>query len=301
VDQAKKKVEEALEEKQALASVVKAPPPAPVVADKPWTSMSSDEKLTKASDEGYVWKEKANSTHGNHAWFNKDGEQVSGFGPKESYREKLDTINHGKGIVAPVPDISAVATGKWPISDDVERNLSSSYQTKMEKTNQAWANGLTLAEQKAVQSYTGSGYSELNAALRSGSLDSYQKERSGKINSAIDKAPTPPPPDLVWRGLSSHNAAALFADLKAGDTLTMKGFQSSSIKPKFAHEWASGTKMIFEIKPTKGAFVKLVSSHPHEQEYLLPHGKQYTVRGVTHVKFAGVGSKVRVLQLEMHD
>lgn len=297
VDQAKKKVEEGLEEEKALKSVVSAPKAVP---QKSWSEMSSDEKMTYAHEQGYKWQPKPNSTHGNHAWYDAEGKQVSGFGPKDSHREKLDTINYGAGIVPATPKVPDVAAGKWPISADTERSLSYSYETKMEKANEPWSKSLTSAETHAISSYTGNGYDELNSNLRSGSsLTGYQKTMNDNLKSAIAKAPAPPPPELVWRGISSIGAAQKFANLKNGDVLTMDGFQSTTIKPSFAHSWGSG-KTIFEIKPAKGAYVYLHSNHKSEKEYLLPHGAKYSVRGVAHVKMQGVSEKVRVIQLEMH-
>lgn len=295
VDQAKKKTEEALEEQQAAESIVKAP----IVTEKPWAEMSSDEKLTYAHDQGYEWKPKPESKSGNYAWYDKEGHQVSGFGQKETYREKLDTINYGAGIVPKVPDAPA-PTGKWPISNETKREMNDGFVNEMSAAHGGWVHKLTSGERDAIESYTGSTYAELNQKLREGGgLSSYYAVVNSKLNSAIAKAPTPPPPDLVWRGLSSDNALKLFGGLKNGDTLTMKGFQSSSIKPQFAHSWGGG-KILFEIKPSSGIYAKLLSHHPHEYEYLLPHNAKYTVRGVTHVKFQGVGSPVRVIQLEMH-
>lgn len=298
VDQAKKKVEEGLEEELAAKTVVKAQDvkSEPTVA---WSQMTTDQKLTYAHEQGYEWKLKPNSTHGNHAWFDSDGNQVSEFGPKEAYREKLDTINYGQGIVPKVPDVAPPA-GKWPISPETERTMSSAVVSQMSSAHSGWSHNLTGEERSAIYDYTGSGYGELNSALRKGEgLSTHENKMKNNLNSAIDKAPKPPPPELVWRGISSSNAISLFAGLKNGDQLTMKGFQSTSIQPSFAHSWGSG-KLLFEIKPKKGAYVKLQSSHPSEMEYLLPHNAKYTVRGISHVKMQGVSGKVRVLQLEMH-
>jgi hypothetical protein len=198
-----------------------------------------------------------------------------------------------------VPD-TPPPPGAWPLSETAERTMPAGMGTKMQQAHGPWANNLTGSETQAIGNYTASGYSDLNASLRTGgTLSSYHATTNKNLNSAIDKAPSPPPPEIVWRGIRSEGAGKLFAGLKQGDQLNMKGFQSTSIKPAFAHSWASG-KLLFEIRPSKGAYVKLHSSHPSEYEYLLPHNAKYTVRGVSHVKFEGISAPVRVLQLEMH-
>lgn len=114
------------------------------------------------------------------------------------------------------------------------------------------------------------------------------------IQDAIAKSPKPPPPELVWRGLSS-GGDELVKGLTAGDVVQLNGFQSTSIKPEFAKGW--GGHHIFEIKPAKGAYVHTISGYKHEYEYLLPHGAKYKVHGATKVKLGT--HVVNVIQLEM--
>ena len=140
----------------------------------------------------------------------------------------------------------------------------------------------------------------MNSALRSDKpIEGHVKGQIANVEKALAKAPSPPPPELVWRGASNKGAQEFVAGLSAGDVITMKGFQSTSINPTFAHGWGGG-QVLFEIKPAKGAYVRPISHHSGEYEYLLPHGAKYTVRGMAKIKLGGSASPVNVVQLEMH-
>lgn len=268
----------------------------------------------------YEWKEKTkeNSPHakenlGKYAYF-KDGVQVSGAFPKSEHAEAAGSINQGKGpsvgatasvsapyqhvkddFVAHVEKEAAPHGGSWPVTDSVNRVEGSNYPKQMDKIGNEWATHLTTKEVSAIKGYTGSSYHGVNAALRNGSPTSASASAKA-IENALAKAPAPPPPDLVWRGVSHSGAAHLVQGLSNGDVIKLPGFQSTSINPKFAHNWSSGGT-VFEIKPAAGAYVKVISSHSHEHEFLLPHNARYAVRGITHVHIEG--KKRAVVQLEM--
>ena len=189
----------------------------------------------------------------------------------------------------------------WPIGDDVVRDYGKNYAVVLDKMSQQWEAKLTDKERQEIGNYTASGYISINSYLRGemGAGNEHYNSKVKQIDSAINKATTPPPPELVWRGVNYYSAASM----NAGDVVTLKGFQSTSARPTFAHDWGT---TLFEIKPAKGAYVKAASSHPHEAEYLLPHGAQYRVRGRTTIKIKNMHSygeskprEATVIQLEM--
>jgi len=255
---------------------------------------------------GYLWQEKTTGpAKGKYAFF-KGGVQVSANAPKEDMAKVVSTINFGKGpdwVEPPAPGKVGGASGliadklqtgatltQWPIDDSVVRHEGSKYPHVMDKQGIAWAGTLTADERAAVKSYTGSAYGGINKTLQSGK----SSKTAELIDSALAKSPTPPPPELVWRRLSIGQPASVFNSLEAGDVIKLKGFQSTSISPT---TWSGN--LVMEIKPAAGAFVKTVSSHKGEQEYLLPHGMTYVVRGATTVSMGHGNNKQKVLQLQM--
>ena len=69
------------------------------------------------------------------------------------------------------------------------------------------------------------------------------------IQDALATAPTPPPPDLVWRGVAGGPLATdtFLKQAHIGDVVTLDGFQSSTIRPEFVETWSH--RAVFEIKP----------------------------------------------------
>ena len=267
-----------------------------------WQSKITDEvKPSVAASphpEGYTWEKKTTGDTSKYAYF-KEGEQVSAPFAKEDYKSAIPTMHHGLGPQK--PEVSTLLpTGEhtpgWPISNDTTRMMGTKYPKQMEKQGHEWASKLTYGEKDAISHYTGSGYQGINAVLRGTSeATEPMKDSINRMNSALAKSPTPPPPELVWRGLSG-NSKEFIKSLSSGDVVKMKGFQSTSISPNFAHNWGSGA--VFEIKPSKGAYVQTISFHKSEYEYLLPHGAEYKVHGVSYVKLGGSSQKVKVIQLE---
>lgn len=180
----------------------------------------------------------------------------------------------------------------WPIGDDVVRTQSTTYAQTVERKYTHWVNSLTEEQRAAIHRYTGIEYQEINHGLRYPHLPqpaSYARytETRTQIAKALDTAKAiakPPPPELVWRGMSNQGAKQFAAKLDTGDIIKLDGFQSTSIDPHFASKWSMDEGIIYEIKPVSGAYVKALSGSPREYEYLLPHGQQYKVRGRVTIK-----------------
>jgi len=87
-----------------------------------------------------------------------------------------------------------------------------------------------------------------------------------------------------------------------GDIVSMSGFQSTSISPGEASAFAGRDSIILEIKPNAGVWVKPISDHPNEKEFLLRSDARYKVVGYSEVM---VGTRnlgdipMKVLKLEM--
>ena len=110
--------------------------------------------------------------------------------------------------------------------------------------------------------------------------DSVIERRVTDIASALAKAPKPPPPELVWRGLP-EGARSKFEKFATGDVFGLDGFQSSSIKPQFADNWGP---VLLEIQPAYGGYINEISTFKdREYEYLLPHAKNYQFVGTKNV------------------
>ncbi len=254
----------------------------------------------KAFEYNYDWKEKTSGpSKGKFAYF-KDGVQVSAPFPKGEHEAAAQTLHYGAGPKAPLaPFVASPTPDGWPIGNDVARKMGNNYPDQVDKAYTGWRKkSLTPDERDAIKHYTGSGSGSINSALRTegGMPFPHTQKNILNISSALDKAPHPPPPELVWRGC--RVSAGKLASLSAGDTIELKGFQSTSINPSTGQGWSGGTSVL-EIKPAKGAYIRPISSHKGEYEYLLPHGMKYRVRGMTEVKFANHTHKTKVIQLEM--
>jgi hypothetical protein len=181
----------------------------------------------------------------------------------------------------------------WPITDDVVRRLGSKYPQEVAAHARAWMDSLPELEREAIRYYSGAGYRDVNAELRANPTLARHSRYVEAIKSAIRKAPAPPPPDLVWRGMRSLGP---FKDLEVGREVKLPGFQSTSIDPDFAKGW--GTYLL-EVKPKAGGYIKPLSHHPHEWEYLLPHNATYRVVGRRKVWLNN--EERTVVQVEMLD
>lgn len=199
-------------------------------------------------------------------------------------------------------NITKTAPGEWPIAPDTVRTMGNTYPNVVKDAFRAWESSLTTAERDAIRKYTGSAYENINITVRDSGLGA--RADAKLIQQGLDKAQqfgTPPPPELVWRGLNNPGAYNFVNKLATGDVIELGGFQSTSISPEFAYNWSHG-RVVFEIKPTRGAFVDPFSANGGEKEFLLPHGAKYRVRGQQTIKILkSYGGTVdhTVIQLEM--
>ena len=160
-------------------------------------------------------------------------------------------------------------------------------------------NEIPAAQRDAISAYT-RGADRLNVPLRSGRKVPASIQRDAdRIRKVIDGAPNPPPPALVWRGISHR-----IGNPKVGTTMQLDGFTSTSVDPAVGASFARGTeRTIFEIRPKAGVYIKPISSgaFKHEKEYLMRHGRKYRVAGVEEAKVGKSPRKYRIIQLEEID
>lgn len=128
----------------------------------------------------------------------------------------------------------------------------------------AWYKSLTSTQQKAVKSYTGSGYRTINSSLRGG------KAGSPTANALSDALEEIQHSFTVFRG--THISMDEFVK---GEQWSDQGFMSTAITPGSA--W-SGVKFEIRLSPgVRGAYVDPVSSHRGEMEFIIDKGTQFRV------------------------
>lgn len=123
----------------------------------------------------------------------------------------------------------------------------------------------------AIADYTGPGYSEINAALRSGKpLTSEMTERIASIDASLDKLPKYE--GIVYRG--TDLPPNVLAKYRSGATVTEDSFTSTS-----ASKSAAFTGNVrFKIFSRTGRSVSAYSQYPSEDEVLFKHGTKFVVR-----------------------
>jgi hypothetical protein len=131
----------------------------------------------------------------------------------------------------------------------------------------SWDDRLALAD------YTGSGYEDLNSALRSDALDASQHARVAALNNALEKLPAYDGP--VVRG--SNLPADVLARYQPGEVITEKAFLSTTTDPAVAHSPAFAGNVEFRILSSTGRDISSVSLIPEEQEILFRAGTKFYV------------------------
>lgn len=125
----------------------------------------------------------------------------------------------------------------------------------------------------AMADYTGDGYRELNAGLRSGTLDASQQARIDAINKALEKMPAYQ--GAVFRG--TDLPADVLARYQPGTVVTESAFTSTSTNPAIAQSATFAGNAEFRIISSSGRDVSAVSNYAHEQEILFSSGSKFYV------------------------
>lgn len=224
-----------------------------------------------------------------------------------SYREKLLSLadwdeslhprdESGKftnGGTGSTSSTSSSSSSQWPFTPGSDRpsKLDQPREDALKHRYSDWASRLTDDDASKLKGYTDFDYGDVNRMLRGEKLvmdtgESYQQQLQQQIH-ALDRviatAPTPPSDLIVWRALDGNKMGEVLRSLKSGDTLQLRGFQSSSIDPNMM----IGANNVLEIRPTGGAFIAPQSKYPEEHEFLLPRDRSYRVVGVEEAKVGG--------------
>lgn len=151
------------------------------------------------------------------------------------------------------------------------------------KHYESWANSLTYEEKEAIGEYTGSGYTWMNRALRSGSrtgLQAAAKKQITALEDALKRAKLAETIE-VTRGVNQLRDTGVRAEeFVPGYIYQDKGFMSTSLKDK-PPLGASAQFIIRLPKGAPGAYVNAAptSSVRSEREFLLPPGSRLKVVG----------------------
>ncbi len=139
---------------------------------------------------------------------------------------------------------------------------------------QNWKPKLTNPERSSVANYTGAAHHALNKKLRHDPTNA-PLATVKRLDSAISKSATPFD-TVVYRG--THHLP--HKNLEVGQTFDDPGFSSHSIKYSVAQQFAGSAGSVFQVrvpKGTTGAFVKDVSKHGSEMEFILPRNAKFRI------------------------
>jgi hypothetical protein len=136
---------------------------------------------------------------------------------------------------------------------------------------------LTSGDLSALADYTGSGYQDLNNALRSDALDASQQARIDALNRALEKFPAYEGP--VVRG--TNLPPEVLDGYEPGEVITEPAFMSTTTNPAVAQSPTFGGNVEFRILSTTGRDISSVSMFPGEEEILFPPGAKFYILNKT--------------------
>lgn len=136
---------------------------------------------------------------------------------------------------------------------------------------------LTSDDLSALADYTGTGYEDLNDALRSNALDASQHARAEALNHALGKLP--PYEGPVVRG--TNLPPEVLALYRPGEYFIEKGFMSTTTDPVVAQSPAFAGNVEFRIFSSTGREISAFSILPEEQEVLFQAHTRFFVLSKT--------------------
>ena len=131
----------------------------------------------------------------------------------------------------------------------------------------SWDDWLALAD------YTGSGYEDLNQALRSDALDASQHARVAALHNALDKLPAYQGP--VIRG--TNLPPEVVDQYRPGEIITEDAFLSTTTNTAIARSPTFAGNVEFRILSNTGRDISSFSMFPGEQEVLFPAGTRFYI------------------------
>lgn len=177
-----------------------------------------------------------------------------------------------------------VRTSKFERSDAApERPVAKSVRPDTPDPDEGYWQRLEQDDLDAVDDYTKDS-SAINDCVRKAKCSGDSRKLSKRLTGMIDKHPKADPPRTVYRGLKGDHIPQFLEGAKPGSTLTMKGFQSTSVSQKSARKFAASKDsdgVLLEITTRRGLPLGKKSHFPDEKEVLLGDSWRYRVLSVT--------------------
>lgn len=147
----------------------------------------------------------------------------------------------------------------------------------------SWRNGLNEAQIDAIAAYTNGAYGSMNRYLRGQdpNASDFTKQQVKNLNSSFNHALSKG--ITVYRGTGMTDSATLAKMTTVGGVFRDKGAFSTSISRSFARSWAASktNPVIYTVRLPKGfkngAYVRSISPHKSEKEYLIKPGQNWKV------------------------
>lgn len=196
------------------------------------------------------------------------------------------TVSSAPGDLKDLLPPSAIGTPNASVTEFEPLSLSGA--AAMQKKMKNWS----PQESHALSAYTGSAYGPMNNALRK---DPHAAPMTAHTANLIKNAQSGMAPvtknfmtfrgtSLAQFGISNTLNGGLFSPLAEltkliGKTITDKGFVSTSISPGTA--FSGGIRLNIKVpEGTPGAYVKSISLHSSENEFILAAGTKFIVESV---------------------
>lgn len=194
--------------------------------------------------------------------------KLADYASSPAGKAKIAAKKNAAELEKNLPPLPADSAGYSEIGLDESRVM----QAEATK-NEPW----TGAQKSGLRTYTGSAYRDMNRALREG------REKSSSYYESIKQAQKGMRPSprkfLVHRGCDfkqfgtgSYEQALQLIGKKVQD----KGFLSTSVGGRSAFSGSVNLEVEIPVG-THGAYVKSISQHGHENEYLIAAGTKYEV------------------------
>lgn len=172
----------------------------------------------------------------------------------------------------------APASGDKPVTYTRREDRAAAAQ-QATSTHGEWAKGLSKEQGKALDTYIGEDYKDVNKSLRDGKNPANHPGLVEHMDAAIAAAPPLPHDAVMYRGIGP----GLAKQLQPGATFEDKAYVSTSINRHVAENFAEDAMIEMHVpKGTKAAAVDAM--HPgqgdkSENEYILPRGSKFKVTG----------------------
>ena len=177
---------------------------------------------------------------------------------------------------------------------DYEQKVKSA-TSKLNDKDDGWEafNGMSEDEKYSVYSYTGGGYDKLNKYLRAGvggnnpAYKEYYETKAKHLQSLLERLPSNPALMHRMNSVSSDANVNFYKNLKPGDIVTTKGFDSyteddtGSIMEAFAKgSYGSRLHFITQYQGKNTKNVNPITATPGEEESIMERGTRLRVTQV---------------------